>query len=101
MKKGFTLVEILVSTAILGLLTISAVPFIIQATKSQDNKIMTHNEYIQEFSDINRALGAKTLSEFLSADTERIKIIKEDQSKRLYKVEGEKTGVYSYWVVKE
>lgn len=101
MKKGFTMIEIIMATAMLAVLTFSVVPFIIQSSRSQDEKIEIHNEYVREFSSMNNAFGAKTYTELVSLDNGDITIEKVEGSKRLYKITGEETGVYSYVVLKE
>lgn len=99
-KKGFTLVEVLIATAMLGLLTISLVPFIIQVNSSREQKIYVHNEVLREFSELNMVIGSKTYDDLISNSNTNTTISKVDGSKRLYKVESS-SGIYCYIVLKE
>lgn len=100
-KSGYTLVEVLVTTAMLGLLVLACVPFLIKVSESETKRVEIHRLYLEEFSDVNNALASKTYDELMSLKTENIDIKKVENTHRLYLVTGKETKVNGYVVLKE
>lgn len=101
MKKGYTLIELLVSTAMLGLLVIASVPFLIKVSNNQIYKENKNIENIMEFNEISEGLSCKSMDELNSLDNDLVSVKPVDGMKYLYQISGKTTKVLGYVLVKD
>lgn len=99
-KRGFTLVECLVCTLILAILLAASIPFLSSIKVKQHQTNEAKESILLELSDINRALASNTLEELTNSTSSRIRVIKVDDTERLYKVIGKSTKATGYIVIK-
>lgn len=101
MKKGFTLMECMISAIIVSILAIASVPFISSIIDKQNDNLERQASTISELSNINKVESALSYNELLRYDFDSISIEKVNGTSRLYKITGNTTGVEVYWVDKQ
>lgn len=101
-KKGFSLMEVMVATSLLGVLITIAVPFLNSVNNASIKGQQSMDAMQSEFSQINEARAIETESDLLKAQESLslIEITKDSRGRNLYLVKGKSSNVTAYITLK-